>query len=159
VADIKGVTPEQAQQLMDEGWIYVDVRSEPEFEQGHPPGALNVPLLHAAGGGMQPNPEFLQVMQSAFTKQDKLLLGCRSGGRSRRAAEMLLERGYTELADLVTGWEGTRDDFGRPIPGWGPRGFPAEAGLPAGQRYQDVKRRNTPQEPPSRESSNRRTRS
>jgi rhodanese-related sulfurtransferase len=141
VSEIKGVTPEEAQRLMQDGWLYVDVRSEPEFEHGHPPGALNVPLLHAGPGGMQPNPEFLQIMQSAFAREERLLLGCRSGGRSRRAAEMLQQLGYTQLADLVTGWEGTRDDFGRPIPGWGPRGFPAESGAPEGQRYQDVRRR------------------
>jgi rhodanese-related sulfurtransferase len=90
---------------------------------------------------MTPNPEFLGVMQAAFAKHEKLLLGCRSGGRSRRAAEMLAHQGYTELADLVTGWEGTRDDFGRPIPGWGRRGFPAEKGAPPGQSYEDVKAR------------------
>jgi rhodanese-related sulfurtransferase len=141
VAEIKGVTPDEAQQMLQEGWLYVDVRSEPEFERGHPPGALNVPLLHAGPGGMLPNPEFLQVMQSAFATHEKLLLGCRSGVRSRRAAEMLAEHGYRDLADLVTGWEGTRDDFGRPVPGWGPCGLPAENGLPVGQRYQDVKQR------------------
>jgi rhodanese-related sulfurtransferase len=143
MAEIKGVKPEEAQQLLEAGWTYVDVRSEPEFELGHPPGALNVPLLHQSPGGMQPNPEFLSVMQSGFAKDEKLLLGCRSGGRSRRAAEMLAQNGFTELADLVTGWEGTRDDFGRPVPGWGPRGFPAETGFPSGQRYEDVKHRKT----------------
>lgn len=143
MTDIKGVMPEEAQKLMEEGWVYVDVRSEPEFEHGHPPGALNVPLLHKGPGGMTPNPEFLQVMQAAFAKDEKLLLGCRSGGRSRRAAEMLAQHGYTELADLVTGWEGTRDDFGRAVPGWGPRGFPVENGTPPGQGYEDVKNRRS----------------
>jgi rhodanese-related sulfurtransferase len=141
VSDIDDVLPEDAQTRMADGWIYVDVRSEPEFEQGHPPGALNVPLLHASPGGMQPNPEFLQVMQSAFGTDEKLLLGCRSGKRSRQAAEMLIRHGYTRLADLVTGWEGTRDDFGRPMPGWRPKGLPVETGAPAGQRYEDVKAR------------------
>lgn len=142
MAEIRGVSPEEAQELVDqEGWVYVDVRSEPEFEQGHPPGALNVPLLHMGPGGMTPNPEFLQVMQSAFGRDEKLLLGCRSGGRSRRAAEMLAQQGYSALADLVTGWEGSRDDFGRPLPGWSKKNLPVETGAPAGQRYADVKQR------------------
>lgn len=142
MAEIKGFLPEDAQRaLTEEGWIYVDVRSEPEFEQGHPPGALNVPLLHAGPGGMTPNPEFVQVMQSAFGKGEKLLLGCRSGGRSRRAAEMLVQHGYTALGDLLSGWEGSRDDFGRPLPGWSKHDLPKETGAPAGQRYEDVKQR------------------
>ncbi len=142
MAEIKGVLPDEALKMLNEqGYVYVDVRSEPEFEQGHPAGALNVPLLHKGPAGMQPNPEFMDVMEAAFQKSDKLLIGCRSGQRSRRAAEMLAQRGYTELADLVTGWEGTRDDFGRPLPGWGPLGLPAETGFPEGQRYEDVKRR------------------
>jgi rhodanese-related sulfurtransferase len=141
VADIEELLPEEAQQRMQEGWVYVDVRSVPEFEQGHPMGALNVPLLHQGPGGMQPNPEFLQVMQAAFGTDEKLLLGCRSGARSRRAAELLGQHGFMALANLTTGWEGTKDDFGRPLPGWRPKGLPAETGAPAGQRYEDVKTR------------------
>jgi rhodanese-related sulfurtransferase len=139
--EIKPVSPEEAQELIAEGWVYVDVRSEPEFEQGHPPGALNVPLLHMGPGGMSPNPEFLEVMRSAFGKGERLLIGCRAGQRSRRAAELLAQHGYENLADLWTGWDSTRDDFGRPVPGWIHRGLPAETGAPAGQRYSDVKQR------------------
>nr|HMR05909.1 rhodanese-like domain-containing protein [Polyangiaceae bacterium] len=90
MADIKGVSPEEAVKLMEDGWQYVDVRSVPEFEAGHVPGSLNVPLLNMGPGGMQPNPDFMAVMQASFDTGAKLLLGCRSGGRSRRAAEMLV---------------------------------------------------------------------
>jgi rhodanese-related sulfurtransferase len=90
---------------------------------------------------MTANAEFLQVMQSAFGKGERLLIGCRAGQRSRRAAEMLAQVGYQNLADLWTGWEGTRDDFGRPVPRWRPKGLPAEPGAPEGQRYADVKQR------------------
>ncbi len=141
MAEIKGVTPEEATPLLEDGWIYVDVRSEPEFEAGHVPGALNVPLLNMGPGGMTPNPDFLPVMQQCFGKAEKLLLGCRSGGRSRRAAEMLAGVGYGELADLTTGWEGTKDAFGRPVPGWSKKDLPVETGAPDGQRYADVKSR------------------
>jgi rhodanese-related sulfurtransferase len=142
MGEIKPVAPEEAVALLDDGYVYVDVRSEPEFEQGHPPGALNVPLMHLGPGGMSPNPEFMQVMQAAFGKDEKLLIGCRSGGRSRRAAELLAEVGYQNLADLVTGWEGSRDPFGRTNPGWVRKGLPVETGKPASQGYDDVKRRS-----------------
>lgn len=141
MSEIKPVTPEQAAQLISEGHVYVDVRSEPEFEQGHVPGALNVPLMHLGPGGMTPNHEFLGVMESSFGKGEKLVIGCRSGGRSRRAAELLAQAGFVDLADLTTGWEGSRDPFGRLTPGWSKLGMPTEAGKPAGQSYADVKGR------------------
>jgi rhodanese-related sulfurtransferase len=121
--------------------VYVDVRSEQEFEQGHPPGALNVPIAHFGPGGMTPNPEFLSVMQTAFGQGEPLVIGCKAGGRSRRAAEMLEQAGFSDLSDMTAGWDGSRDAFGRPLPGWSRRGLPAEPGLPSGQRYEDIKSR------------------
>src|SRR4029450_1350588 len=77
------VSPEEARQMMDEeAYVYVDVRAIPEFEAGHPEGAYNVPLLHARAGTMLPNPDFLAVMQRHFPKDARLVVGCRSGGRS-----------------------------------------------------------------------------
>ena len=38
------VSVREARDKQREGYIYVDVRSIPEFEQGHPEGAVNVPL-------------------------------------------------------------------------------------------------------------------
>jgi rhodanese-related sulfurtransferase len=141
VADIKPVSPEEASELLAQGYAYVDVRSEPEFEQGHVPGALNVPLLHMGDQGLTPNPEFLSVMTAAFGKNEKLIVGCKAGGRSRKAAELLAQSGFSDLADLVAGWEGSRDAFGRPLPGWSKKGLPIESGKPAGQAYEDVKSR------------------
>ena len=62
---IKQITVQQAQQQQASGATYLDVRSIPEFQQGHPPGAVNIPLLHLdpQTGQMRPNPEFLTVGQ------------------------------------------------------------------------------------------------
>jgi E3 ubiquitin-protein ligase RNF13 len=59
----------------DSGYLYVDVRTVEEFEQGHVPGAYNVPLLFRTPVGMEPNPEFLAVVQRRFAKDQKLVLG------------------------------------------------------------------------------------
>lgn len=136
--DIKRVSPEEAQELLDQGYTYVDVRTEPEFEQGHVPGALNVPVMLQGPGGMQPNREFMDVMQAVFSPGDRLLVGCRSGGRSMKAAQMLVQAGFSDVVDLRTGWEGSRDAFGRPEPGWGRKGLPIETGKPEGQSYQSL---------------------
>jgi len=141
VSGIIRVSPEEAQTLVAEGYVYVDVRTELEFEQGHAPGALNVPVMLQGPTGMVPNPDFPDVMQAAFGRGEPLLLGCRSGVRSMKAAQQLVGLGYTNLRELRTGWEGTRDAFGRLEPGWGKKGLPVELGAPAGQSYQDVKQR------------------
>jgi rhodanese-related sulfurtransferase len=141
VTEIKQVSPEETQKLMESGHVYVDVRTVPEYEAGHVPGSLNVPLHLPGPGGMVPNPEFLAVMESAFGKNENLVLGCRSGQRSMRAGQMLKEAGFTSLANLSTGFEGARDSFGRTLPGWRGAGLPVETGTPAGQRFEDVKQR------------------
>jgi rhodanese-related sulfurtransferase len=141
VSDVKQVTPEEVVSLLEQGYVYVDVRSEPEFEQGHPPGALNVPISHATPTGMAPNPEFSSVMEQAFAKGEKLVVGCKAGGRSKRAVQQLTALGFTELAEMGAGWDGSRDAFGRPNPGWSQKGLPIESGKPAGQAYADVKQR------------------
>jgi rhodanese-related sulfurtransferase len=141
LAAIKPVTPAEAAELMKQGALYVDVRSEAEFEQGHPEGALNVPLLKNAPGGMAPNPDFLQDMQAAFGPTEALVIGCKAGSRSRRAAEMLASAGFSNLSDQVAGYDAGRDAFGRPLPGWSRSNLPIGKGQPAGQSYPDVKNR------------------
>lgn len=141
MSNVKRVSPREAKALMDEGYVYVDVRSEPEFLAGHPAGAVNVPLLHLGPGGMTPNPEFLEVMTKRFPKDAKLVLGCRSGGRSLQAAQLLLAEGYTDVVDQRAGFEGARGPFGNVTEqGWLPEGLPVEEGAKPGQSYDDVKR-------------------
>ena len=42
------IMPDEAARRMDEeGYVYIDVRSIPEFEQNHPDPAVNIPILHA----------------------------------------------------------------------------------------------------------------
>jgi rhodanese-related sulfurtransferase len=137
----RSVTPEEAAKLIADGYVYVDVRSEPEFEAGHVPGALNVPISHQGPTGMTPNPEFLAVMQQAFGKDEKLVVGCKAGGRSKKAVDQLAQAGFTELSDMSAGWDGSRDAFGRAVPGWSKLGLPVETGKPPGQQYADVKQR------------------
>ena len=142
MAEPKAVTPAEAAALLAQGHVYVDVRSEPEFEAGHPEGALNVPLLNAGPVGLLENPAFLAVMQSAFGKDEPLVIGCKAGGRSKRAAALLAQAGFTRLSDQVAGFDAGKDAFGRPLPGWSrTKGLPIGTGKPAGQAYPDVKGR------------------
>ena len=130
------VSPKEAQDLIEkEGYVYVDVRSVGEFEQGHPTGAFNVPLAQPGPGGMAPNPDFLSVMLANFPLAEKLVVGCQAGGRSARAVAMLAQAGYENLVDQRAGWGGARDSFGGvQEAGWSAAGLPAEAG-PSAKGY------------------------
>jgi len=136
MADTKRVSPKEAQALLKDGYVYVDVRSEEEFAAGHPAGAYNVPLMFMGGGGMQPNPAFAEVMKALFPRETKIVVGCKAGARSLRAAGLLVQEGYTEIVDQRAGWDGARDPFGQLSErGWGPAGLPAESGQPSGRSY------------------------
>ena len=92
----ENVSVREAREKQREGYTYVDVRSIPEFEQGHPAGAVNVPLIHGDvhTGQMMANREFLDVMRANFPSDAKLLIGCQIGARSVQAAETLLLAGF-----------------------------------------------------------------
>ena len=133
----KEITPTEAKRLMDEsGYKYVDVRSQPEFLNGHPSGALNIPIMFREAMGMVPNPDFLTVMLGTFDLQDPLLLGCQMGSRSGRAAEALVAAGFTDVANVVGGFGGARDEQGGVIEkGWLELGLPVDYGEQEGRNY------------------------
>ena len=145
MSELRDVSVEDAQQLLGEGYTYIDVRSEQEFEAGHVPGALNVPLNHRTPQGPAPNPDFLSVIEQAFGKDEKLIVACQAGGRAIRAATQMQQAGFTELVVMGAGYGGSRDAFGRPKPGWIQKGLPVEQGKPDGQHYDDVKLRRPPE--------------
>ena len=134
MADIARVSPAEAKKLVDEqGYTYVDVRTEPEYAAGHPVGSVNIPVMHPAARGMAPNPDFLEVVTGAFPKDAKLVVGCRSGQRSMRAAEILTGAGYTSIVDQRAGYDGARNAFGGVTePGWAPSGLPTETSTAGG---------------------------
>lgn len=73
-----------------------------------------------------PNPEFLTQLQQVAAKDDVLLFLCRSGVRSRNAAQKATEAGYANCFDILEGFEGERDDSGhrKTRDGWCFAGLP-----------------------------------
>ena len=58
---------------MHEGFTYVDVRTESEFADGHPAGAINVPWLKDGPIDPEPNEAFLETMVSSFDRSARLV--------------------------------------------------------------------------------------
>lgn len=119
------ITPDEAAARMEAGdAACLDVRSVREFEQGHPPGAINVPLAdhHPATGMMMPNPRFLEAVLHIFDKDTSIIVACAAGGRSLRAATMMAASGFTDVTDMRGGFSGKMMP---PVePGWIQRGLP-----------------------------------
>jgi rhodanese-related sulfurtransferase len=141
---IKRIVPEEAKQLLDAGeYVYLDVRSTPEFAAGHVPGARNIPLLEPdASGRMAPNPRFLEVVEKNFGKDARLITGCMKGGRSMKAAELLQQAGFSNVVDMRGGFGGETDEAGRvTFPGWAPRGLPVEREADPAHRYDSLSKK------------------
>jgi rhodanese-related sulfurtransferase len=111
--------------------IYLDVRTEGEFAQGHPAGAINIPVVFMKGPGqMQLNPDFLEIAEKILPKNKTLVVGCQAGGRSMRACEMLEDAGYADLTNVTGGFGGQRDQSGAVVaPGWRDSGLPVSTDL------------------------------
>jgi rhodanese-related sulfurtransferase len=132
---VNRISSQQAVELADQGVAYLDVRSVPEFEAGHAPGAYNIPLLHLSGGAMQPNPAFETEVQAAFPRDTPLLVGCKAGSRSATAATVLDRLGYTTLYDIAGGFAGSNDDRG-----WTASGGASTTAAEPGRTYAALKK-------------------
>ena len=86
------ITAEEAKQIMDseEGYIVLDVRTQEEYDEGHIPGAIVIS-----------HEEIAEKAEEVLTDKEQLILVyCRSGRRSKIAAEALVELGYTNIKEF-----------------------------------------------------------
>lgn len=139
------ITPEQAKKLVDtEGYIYLDVRTVPEFVAGHAPAALNVPVLeiNPVTGARDMNEKFLGVVEATVPRDAKIVVGCKTGGRSATASEILARAGYKTLRNIDGGFSGVTDPTGHVVKeGWSTLGYPVERGDGGDKSYEALKQR------------------
>lgn len=96
---MKSISQLEAKRIMDtdDNCIIVDVRREDEFETGHIPNAVNVPLE-----------DIEDIAEDELTNKDALLLVyCHSGRRSKMACGILESLGYTNILEFggIIDWE------------------------------------------------------
>jgi rhodanese-related sulfurtransferase len=137
---IRHITVQQAHQQQAAGASYLDVRSVPEFQQGHPEGAFNIPLLHfdPQTRQMKPNPEFVSVVKANFAPDAKLVIGCQMGGRSQQACEVLSTAGFEDVANVLGGYGGA-PQMGHA--GWVQAGLPVETAADGRREYQALQKK------------------
>ncbi|PIC97494.1 sulfurtransferase [Sporosarcina sp. P26b] len=83
--------------LQKKGDIVLDVREIDEFEDGHMIGAINMPLSQIQNGD-----------RTGLAKDQKYVVVCRSGSRSKTASEILFDEGYDviNVSEGMSTWQG-----------------------------------------------------
>lgn len=86
------ITPQEAKTIMDSGeeHIILDTREQYEFDEGHIKGAILIPYTEIESKAEQMLPD----------KNKLILVYCRSGRRSKIAAESLAKLGYTNVKEF-----------------------------------------------------------
>ena len=94
------ISQEEAKTMMeaDDGHVIVDVREQFEYNSGRIPGAINIPLTSISDEQPSELPDLDQV----------ILVYCRSGRRSKIAAQKLFDMGYTHVYEFggINDWTG-----------------------------------------------------
>lgn len=94
------INMDDAVKIMQEekGYIILDVRRPDEYAEGHIPGAINVPNEEIGTDEISELPD----------KSQLILVYCRSGRRSKEAADKLTKLGYTNIVEFggILDWKG-----------------------------------------------------
>ncbi|MCE2433934.1 MAG: rhodanese-like domain-containing protein [Candidatus Latescibacteria bacterium] len=141
---VKQLEPQEAKTAMDEAEnsVYLDVRTEMEFAQGHPEGAINIPIAVPGAAGMIPNPDFLNVVQKILSdKEQPVFCGCQSGMRSQMAADLMSRLGYSNLANVQGGFGGKVENGALVVVGWRDSNLPIETDVNESNSYASLKAR------------------
>ena len=96
-AAITNVTVAEADQLSEENLFILDVRTPGEYKDGHMEGAVMIDWM--ADG-------FDQKVQAQVAKDQPVLVYCKVGGRSSKAAAKLEALGYTKIYHMHEGYDG-----------------------------------------------------
>ena len=94
------ISQEEAKEMMakDDGHVVVDVRRQDEYDAGHIPGAILIPNESIGFDSPEALPDYDQI----------ILIYCRTGNRSKQAAQKLAGMGYTSIYEFggSTTWTG-----------------------------------------------------
>ena len=96
----KTISSTEAQQMIEDNKdaLILDVRTAAEYQSGHIPNAVNLSNEDIQAG----------KVDSLKDKSQLIMVYCRSGNRSRQAAQKLAELGYTNVVDFggIQSWQG-----------------------------------------------------
>ena len=123
--------------------ILLDVRPPSWYAQGHAAGAYNLPIFDVdAAGEKIENPQFVEQAAELFGKERPIITICNAGPRSQQATGLLLEAGFSDVADIAGGLKGKTDESGtKLVPGWIDAGLPVETEAQPGRDANSLMRK------------------
>ena len=95
MSTVEEIDPKTANALIEDGALLLDVRNDDEWATGHAPAATHMPLGE------------LSERHTELPADRRIVVICRSGARSSRATEALVDAGYdvVNLAGGMQAWE------------------------------------------------------
>lgn len=128
---MKHLSPTQAWELIKStpNALLVDIRMEIEsLYVGRPPKAVNIPWYEYPDFEADATGFVANVEREVASKDQTVVLICRSGARTLDAGETLGKAGFTNLVNVVNGFEGDLDanDHRSTVNGWRFEGLPWE---------------------------------
>lgn len=103
VAEVQSITPEEVYEDMQSGdpqYYVIDVRTQEEYDEAHIEGVAHIPV------------DTIEERLEEIPRDKPIVLYCRSGGRSGRAAEILVENGFNQVYNMGG------------LPDWIEKGYP-----------------------------------
>lgn len=99
---VREVTPDEALAMSGSGeWLVLDVREPYEYEEGHLPGAINIPRGFLE---VRADLEHYKKDERLQSRDQRILCYCGGGHRSALAARVLQEMGFQEAVSMHGGW-------------------------------------------------------
>lgn len=98
------ITSNQAYKMQQEGIILIDVRTVKEFKALHPKGAINIPVYFEKEGQRVFNEGFVYEIEQKISYETPVVLICRTGSRTKEAANILAKKGFSEVYNVSNGF-------------------------------------------------------
>ena len=98
-ANVPTISPEEAREyLTDSNYQFIDVRTDNEYDSGHIPNSIHIPLHQIQD----------RMSEIDSLKNKNIIAYCRSGARSSKATKILVEAGFDvlNLSGGVLSWKG-----------------------------------------------------
>ncbi|PIR55241.1 hypothetical protein COU74_02460 [Candidatus Peregrinibacteria bacterium CG10_big_fil_rev_8_21_14_0_10_36_19] len=81
----------------DKNVLLLDVRSAEEFEEGHIPGAINIPAMG------------LLNRSDELKGYERIFVNCKGGGRSMMACQYLNQKGFDNVYNVIGGFDAWKE--------------------------------------------------
>lgn len=101
----KEISAKEGYKLASDGVLFIDIRSKAEYEKHHPAGAILVVSFFDQKAS-KPNPLFFDQFYMAMEQDEEreVVIICRTGTRTKWAANELSKRGYTNIYNVTHGY-------------------------------------------------------